>query len=147
MHLLEIEIVAFDSPFYHQAITLRQLILRTPLGLVFTEEALQQEKYDYHVLARQGETVVGCLVLASVNPQVLKMRQVAIASSMQGKGLGKQLVLWAEQFAQMHGYNTITMHARESAVGFYKQLGYQVLGDVFTEVTLPHWVLEKQLQA
>ena len=37
------------------------------------------------------------------------------------------------------------MHARETAVGFYEKLGYKVVGDKFTEVTIPHYVMEKKL--
>jgi predicted GNAT family N-acyltransferase len=37
------------------------------------------------------------------------------------------------------------MHARKTAVGFYEKFGYQVSGNVFEEVTLPHFVMEKDL--
>jgi predicted GNAT family N-acyltransferase len=38
------------------------------------------------------------------------------------------------------------MHARESAVGFYEKLGYQINSDVFNEVNIPHYVMEKRLE-
>jgi predicted GNAT family N-acyltransferase len=37
------------------------------------------------------------------------------------------------------------MHARVNAVGFYEKVGYRVHGDQFVEVTIPHYVMEKQL--
>ncbi|MEO8175011.1 MAG: GNAT family N-acetyltransferase [Sediminibacterium sp.] len=37
------------------------------------------------------------------------------------------------------------MHARESAVGFYEKHGYKVVGDEFVEVTIPHFIMEKEL--
>jgi predicted GNAT family N-acyltransferase len=37
------------------------------------------------------------------------------------------------------------MHARKNAVGFYEKMGYQVTGDEFTELTIPHYIMEKQL--
>jgi predicted GNAT family N-acyltransferase len=37
------------------------------------------------------------------------------------------------------------MHARKTALGFYEKLGYRVAGDEFIEVTIPHYVMEKDL--
>jgi len=39
----------------------------------------------------------------------------------------------------------MVMHARKTALGFYEKLGYNVVGDEFTEVTIPHFVMEKNL--
>jgi hypothetical protein len=38
------------------------------------------------------------------------------------------------------------MHARVNALGFYKKLGYTTFGNEFTEVTLPHFMMEKKLK-
>jgi predicted GNAT family N-acyltransferase len=37
------------------------------------------------------------------------------------------------------------MHARKSAVGFYEKLGYEIEGDEFEEVTIPHYEMQKTL--
>jgi predicted GNAT family N-acyltransferase len=37
------------------------------------------------------------------------------------------------------------MHARKTAMGFYEKLGYEKIGDEFTEVTIPHYKMEKRL--
>jgi predicted GNAT family N-acyltransferase len=39
----------------------------------------------------------------------------------------------------------MVLHARETAVSFYQNLGYSRFGDQFTEVTIPHWAKEKRL--
>jgi N-acetylglutamate synthase-like GNAT family acetyltransferase len=145
--LIQIEKTPYHSPYHHQAIALRQVVLRTPVGLVFTEEELEKERHDTHVVALNENTVVGCLVLVALTPKTIKMRQVAVVNSQQGQGLGKQIVFWAEQFAVERGHTTMVMHARESALSFYTQLGYKAVGEPFTEVTLKHWFLEKQLSS
>ena len=43
------------------------------------------------------------------------------------------------------GREKLIMHARKTALGFYGKLGYSVSGDEFTEVTIPHFVMEKSL--
>jgi predicted GNAT family N-acyltransferase len=37
------------------------------------------------------------------------------------------------------------MHARKTAVVFYEKLGYTSTGNEFTEVSIPHFVMEKRL--
>jgi predicted GNAT family N-acyltransferase len=44
------------------------------------------------------------------------------------------------------GFKKIRMHARKTAVGFYEKLGYTVIGKEFTEVSIPHLLMEKKLR-
>jgi len=37
------------------------------------------------------------------------------------------------------------LHARETAVSFYTELGYEVFGEPFVEVTVPHRKMRKTL--
>lgn len=39
----------------------------------------------------------------------------------------------------------IETHAREYAADFYLKLGYEITGDRFTEVGIPHRFMEKRL--
>ena len=137
--------VAYGSPAYHQTVDLRDRILRQPLGLAFTPEQLAAEKDDLHLTIWSAHTLAGCLVLTPQPAQTVKMRQVAIDPTYQGQGIGTMLVQYSEDVARKQGYTTMCCHARESAVSFYKKLGYTVKGDVFTEVTLPHYYMEKPL--
>ncbi len=43
------------------------------------------------------------------------------------------------------GYKKITMHARLTAIGFYKKLGYKTHGTEFLELSIPHYMMEKKL--
>jgi len=52
---------------------------------------------------------------------------------------------FAENIARDRGYKTLSMHARKNATGFYEKMGYKVASDEFTEVTIPHYVMEKEL--
>jgi predicted GNAT family N-acyltransferase len=52
---------------------------------------------------------------------------------------------YAENVARDNGYKKMIMHARKTAVGFYEKLGYTTTGNEFTEVSIPHFVMEKRL--
>jgi predicted GNAT family N-acyltransferase len=134
-----------SSVEYALTIALRDRVLRHPLGLYFTPEQLEEEKNEFHLSAWQGNELLGCLVLKPVDMYVVKMRQVAVTPQAQGKGIGKMLVDWSETFAREHLFTTMQLHARDTAVPFYLQLGYETYGDPFTEVSIPHRSMQKQL--
>ena len=73
------------------------------------------------------------------------MRQVAVVSDLQGQGIGRALVEYSEALARKLGFRRMVLHARETAVAFYKKLGYLRIGGRFEEVTIPHWAMTKQL--
>jgi GNAT superfamily N-acetyltransferase len=73
------------------------------------------------------------------------MRQVAIEPEWQGKGIGRRLVEYAEQFARDTGFTTMYCHARDLAVPFYKKMNYHTVGEPFVEVTIVHYGMEKGL--
>ena len=50
-----------------------------------------------------------------------------------------------EAIACERGFQQLTLHARESAVGFFERLGYSTIGACFVAVTLPHWAMHNML--
>jgi len=134
------------SAEYKKMVELRKEILRKPLGLDFSEADLENEKDDTLIAAFDDDEMVGCCMLCKIDDERVKLRQMAVHEDVQGKGLGAAILNFAENIARDKGYKTIFMHARESAVGFYEKLGYQINSEVFYEVNLPHYVMEKRLE-
>jgi predicted GNAT family N-acyltransferase len=130
---------------YQQMVALRNEILRKPLGLSFDKEELDKEKDDILMGAFEDEKLLGCCLLTRVDPTTVRLRQMAVPNNMQGKGIGRALMIFAENIARDLGYRKLCMHARKTAVGFYQKLGYSITGDEFTEVTIPHYIMEKTL--
>ena len=137
--------IQHGSSEYWEAVSLRDQVLRKPLGLVFCTAELEAEADSHHLGCYEDRRLVGCLVLNPVDNQIFKMRQVAVVADCQGQGIGRQLVHYAEEFACSIGASQMVMHARETAVGFYQKLGYIQEGELFVEVTLPHYFLRKSL--
>jgi predicted GNAT family N-acyltransferase len=143
-------IVAFDlaDPTWQQVYNLREEILRKPLGLSLKDEDLSGEQEETTIAAfDRGDpsTVVGCVMLRRLSAAEVKLRQMAVATSFQGQGIGRLLVQKAEEMARDSGCRIISLHARRHAVPFYEHLGYQVHGDVFTEVGIPHLFMNKSI--
>lgn len=139
----EITILKFSSTEYLQALTLRDEVLRKPLGMSIYDDDLSDEESQIHVAAILDGTVAGILLLRRVSTDTIQMRQVAVAESWQGKGIGRSLVLFAEEVAISNAFRNIMLHARETAVQFYEKLSYTKVSDAFKEVGITHFEMHK----
>jgi GNAT superfamily N-acetyltransferase len=142
---MALQIIDHGSKEYKQMIDLRMNMLRKPLGLSFTPDELEKEKEDILIGCFDDGRLEACCLLTQVAPKVLRLRQMAVLSGLQGKGMGRAILQFAENIAHDRGYKKISMHARKTAIGFYEKLGYQVTGAEFLEITIPHYVMEKEL--
>ena len=76
----------------------------------------------------------------------IKMRQVAVHPAYSRKGVGRALVMAAEEYASRAAFHAIVLNARETAVDFYLGLGYSRIGSCFLEVGIPHFFMKKDLK-
>lgn len=142
---MALKIIDHNSDEYRQMVDLRFMILRKPLGLSFSDEDLAAEKDDILLGCFEDDSLEACCVLTKTDPKTVRLRQMAVGAPLQGKGIGRVLMTFAENIARDHGYRRLTMHARKSAVGFYEKNGYSICSEEFEEVTIPHYVMEKEL--
>ena len=144
---MKVSIRQFNKPSedYKQALALRYKMLREPLGLHFTPAELEKDLHDLHFGLFLENEIAACLTLTVCEGRRMKMRQVATAATLHGKGYGRQLNEAAENFARSEGFKTMFCNARKTAVPFYQRLGYAVVSEEFLEVGIPHFVMEKGL--
>ena len=142
---MALKIIDHGTPEYQQMVKLREDLLRKPLGLGFTPQELEGEKDHVLIAAFEDDTMLGCCMLVEEKPGCVRLRQMAVMNDLQGKGIGRALMNFAENIARDLGYKFITMHARKNAIGFYEKMAYVVSGDEFTEITIPHYRMEKKL--
>ncbi|HET9431641.1 MAG TPA: GNAT family N-acetyltransferase, partial [Chitinophagaceae bacterium] len=138
---MALKIIDHGSKEYYQMVKLRDDMLRKPLGLGFTQEELESEKDSMLIAAFEDDDILGCCMLVEEKEDSLRLRQMAVLHDLQGKGIGRALMNFAENLARDRGYKKLCMHARKNAVGFYEKMGYKVLGDEFIEITIPHLVM------
>lgn len=142
---MAIKVIDHGSKEYQQMVDLRYHMLRKPLGLSFEHDELEKEKKDVLIGCFDDDKLEGCCMLTEVAPKTFRLRQMAVIAGLQGKGIGRVLMHFAENIARDMGYKKISMHARKTALGFYEKLGYHAVGNEFLEVTIPHYTMEKNL--
>ena len=154
MSALDVVRIDFGSPRYEATFRLRKRVLLDPFAIHYSEEAQRAEDVAFHfgVFSRldsasleREEECLACAFLVALDERTLRMRQVAVDFARQKSGLGRRVVAAVEDFGARQGFTKMVAHARQSAVPFYEQLGYDVVGEPFVEVGLPHRLVEKSL--
>lgn len=140
------EISVKDAADYKRVYDLREEVLRKPIGLSLKDEDLGADALDKIIIAESGADLVGCAMIHPTDKaNILKLRQMAVAPGWQRKGVGQVIMQAAEEAMRQAGAYKIVLHARVTAENFYKKLGYATVSEIFTEVGIPHVVMEKPL--
>jgi len=142
---MALKLIDHGSPEYEQMLRLRNDLLRKPLGLSFSPEEIEKEKADVLMGAFEDDRLLGCCLLTELDAKTLRLRQMAVPDNLQGKGIGRALMVFAENIARDMGFSVLMMHSRVTATGFYEKLGYEIKDGQFIEVTIPHVIMEKKL--
>lgn len=143
-------VVDYLSDLHKDTITLRNKVLREPLGLVFSEDDLKGEENAIHLAylteGKEGkEVLAGACFLTPYKDDTIRLRQMAVDPQYHKQGIGRKLITFAEKTAKEKGYKYIYLHAREVALDFYKKQNYTLESDVFYEVGIPHYEMIKEL--
>lgn len=142
---MALKIIDHGTPEYQLMVKLRDDILRRPIGIHFSPEELEKEKENLLIGAFEDESILGCCMLVKESNDKVRLRQMAVLNDLQGKGIGRAMILFAENIARDQGYKVLNMHARKPVVGFFEKMGYKVVSDEFLEISIPHYEMEKAL--
>jgi predicted N-acetyltransferase YhbS len=136
--------ITTQDPEYAKEKELRDRVLRRPLGLTLSAKDLQGEDGQVHIIAEVRGKVVGCVLISFAGGEA-KARQLAVDESWRKQGLGRELMRRAEEAARERKCDRLMLHGRVVNGLFFEKLGYAVVSEVFTEVTIPHVKLERRL--
>lgn len=125
---------------------LRWRVLREPWGQPKGSEKDSLEDKSIHIMAVEGNQVIGCGRLHFNSPEEAQIRYMAVEEDMRGKGVGSRILTGLEKKAKKKKAKRIVLNARESAVKFYENNGYIVTGEghkLFGEIE--HKRMKKEL--
>ncbi|WP_374446767.1 GNAT family N-acetyltransferase [Providencia sp.] len=113
---------------------------------VFTQEQgfpaeIDVDEYDdaaLHVvlyLNQQPAAVLRCVFL---DDGLIKVGRVAVQKAHRGKGLGREMMKFVQQYGAENQYQKIGLSAQHTAIAFYQSLGYQTEGEMYDEDGMDH---------
>jgi len=146
--MIQIRRITMGDPLYAQECALREAVLLKPIGHDLAwfrrEFAGVEEKFEHFVAVFDhplGPRVVGCAALLPDHPAkgTGKLMQMAIDAQRQGEGIGTRLVVALERraFGEL-GMTELFCHARDTAYGFYLNLGWEFDSPTFKEGGVDH---------
>lgn len=145
---LNVREFAPGSPEYEASLDLRRRYLREPLGLELTPADTQGEDAQRHFglfddQGRLAASVIG-MPLDSAGTSC-RIRQMVVDADQRGRGLGRQLLLGAEEHLAAAGGKECLLYARIEAAGFYRACGYELTGETVELIGMPHHAMRKPL--
>ncbi|MDA7881713.1 GNAT family N-acetyltransferase [Akkermansiaceae bacterium] len=135
--------IKYDSPHYELELSLRDEVLRKPLGLRIEDDDLSLEPDQWHFGLFDKKELIACVIAIPHSPKRAQVRQMAVAHQRQKTGCGREIMLSLEDYLISKGVEEIFLHARVQVAGFYQKLGYHPIGEIFTEVGIPHQKMRK----
>jgi predicted GNAT family N-acyltransferase len=128
---------------------LRYRVLREPWQQPLGSERCPNDNSEtathFACFLNESEVVATCR-MDRISDTLAQIRFVAVDNTYQGKGYGRTLMLEVERLAEKMGFKRIILHARENAVIFYHNLGYQVVGESYKLWnTIQHYEMAKNI--
>lgn len=98
------------------------------------------------VVDDDGAVVACATVFAEAAParpgaRAARLRGMAVDPRHQGRGLGSLLLAGLVARARRDGYEVLWANGRDSALAFYRDRGWEAVGEGFTTIGLPHHVV------
>lgn len=113
-----------DKKRYSDCLKLRNDVLRTPLGHCIYDENLEIEKNNcFYGLVYKNE-LIATLSTYPLTENSVQLTAFAVSTKHQRKGYGKQLFSYVLEMLRKQGVSEVLCDARETAIGFYEQLGF-----------------------
>nr|AFI78660.1 thioesterase/acetyltransferase domain protein [uncultured bacterium ws034A6] len=114
---------------FDQYYELRWKILRAPWNQARGSERVSDDETSTHLMVRGDDSkLIGVGRLHFNSIREAQIRFMAIDLPEQRKGIGTRLLQALEARAIEHGASSITLDARETAMGFYRKQGYSPQG-------------------
>jgi len=134
------------SEEFEKYFELRYNILRKPWNEPKGSERDDQEDASFHASAILNDEIIGACRLQFIDLQTAQIRYMCTQIEYQGKGVGKKLVDYVEDYAISKNVKKIILHARENAVEFYIKCGYTTISTSYLLFgSIQHFLMEKQL--
>jgi predicted GNAT family N-acyltransferase len=121
--------------------------------LVFVEEQGVAEALEYdglddkavHIIARDGDIVVGTARVRFPAPNQAKIERMAVLKPFRRKGIGSTILSCVKQELRNREIGHVVLHAQTAVIGFYSSHGFQETGSPFREAGIEHMEMRMDL--
>ena len=123
---------------------IRWEILRKPLGLKEGSERDDLEDKAIHRIIKLDGQIVGVGRLHFNEERTAQIRYMAVVKNFRGKEFGKLIVSEFIKISEQNNISKIILYARESVVGFYEKLGFDIVEKAHRLEKVQHFLMERK---
>lgn len=127
-----------ESIIYQEALRIRREVFVIEQQIPESIEIDSLEKECLHIVQYNGDIPVATARLYPVDDTTWKIQRVAVKKEFRRQQMGRQLLEEIARLAEEKRIQTLTLNAQVASIGFYKALGYQTVGESFTEASILH---------
>jgi len=98
-----------------------------------------------HLLAYINESAVATARIREIDSKTAKIERLAVLSEFRKQGIGKKLMQSALSLISKQGKKLAVVHAQAYIAQLYKSLGFEIVGEEFSEAGIPHVKMIRQL--
>ncbi len=122
--------------------------LRKPLSLPLGSEQDPLDKVSFHSMAviNQHE-LIGIGTIQPDGIDSMRIRYMAVNREYQRLGVGSAIINMLLEYALENHATKCWLNARSNALEFYQRHGFKLVGEVETEIAIPHFKMETLLKA
>jgi len=127
-----------DSTIYQDSLKIRKAVFvkeqQVPQNLEIDDI---EDQCTYFNIYLDGQAVATAR-LSPTNDNGVHIQRVAVLKNFRKQHLGSELIKSMIDFARKNNFNYAILGAQDHAQPFYKKLGFEVVGEQYTEVGILH---------
>tara|TARA_B100001057_G_scaffold5779_1_gene5266 strand:+ start:4524 stop:4961 length:438 start_codon:yes stop_codon:yes gene_type:complete len=117
----------------------RWRILREPIGKSVESLKDDYEEHAYHLIGILNHKIIACGRLHKNSSTEAQIRYMAVDKKIRSKGIGKKIIDHLEDYAKKNHFKTVVLNARDHAIKFYQNSGYEIVGPYNgSDTGIPH---------
>jgi len=127
------------------AFAIRREVFVEEQGISESEEWDGRDMDALHVVAKDGQRVVGTARVLFLTENQAKVERMAILKPFRHKGVGHGIVSFLDQMLQGKKITQIVLHAQYQVIDFYRSCGFEETGSPFWEAGIKHVKMLKRI--
>ena len=142
--MLEIKTVTFQAEIAAIA-QIRVRVFQEEQGVAAELEFDGLDDRATQLLAYRDEIAIGTARIREIDRATAKIERLAVLPEARGKVIGKQLMQTALKIIAQQNKTMAIVHAQVYIAPLYQQLGFEIVGEEFSEAGIAHVKMIEQL--
>ncbi len=134
--------------YQDEIVAIRQIrikVFQEEQGVLIELEFDGLDEQAVHFLAYLNGKAIGTARIREIDPDTVKIERLAVLPEARKQGIARQLMKTALKVISQQNKSLVIVHAQEYIARLYQQLGFEIVGEKFSEAGIVHVKMLKQL--